>query len=117
MRHIIAQFNEEQDMAIVDNAYFAELLLGVESHLEALDAALDPCLDRRLNEVDAIERAALRLAAYELTHRLDIPYRVVLNEAVELAKDFGGEGGHTYVNAVLDRFARNQRGAEVRGGH
>lgn len=114
MRRIIEQFNEEQDMAIVDGGYFVELLNGVETHLEALDAALAPCLDRRLDEVDVIERATLRLAAFELLHRLDIPYRVVINEAVELAKDFGAEGGHSYVNGVLDRLARNTRSAEVR---
>ncbi|MFO1493613.1 MAG: transcription antitermination factor NusB [Lysobacterales bacterium] len=114
MRRIIEQFNEEQDMAIVDGGYFVDLLNGVETHLEALDAALAPCLDRRLDEVDVIERATLRLAAFELLHRLDIPYRVVINEAVELAKDFGAEGGHSYVNGVLDRLARNTRSAEVR---
>lgn len=115
MRRIIEQFNEEQDMAIVDGGYFVEMLTGVESNLEALDSAISPCLDRRLDEVDAIERATLRLAAWELLHRMDIPYRVVINEAVELAKDFGAEGGHSYVNGVLDRLARNTRSTEVRG--
>lgn len=114
MRRIIEQFNEEQDMAIVDGNYFSELLLGVETHLEALDAAISPYLDRHMDQVDVIERATLRLAAWELFHRQDIPYRVVLNEAVELAKDFGAEGGHTYVNGVLDKLARDARGAEIR---
>lgn len=114
MRRIIEQFNEEQDMAIADGAYFSELLLGVEAHLEQLDAAIAPCADRRIDEIDAIERATLRLAAFELLHRLDIPYKVVINEAIDLARDFGAEGGHGYVNAVLDRLARQARQAESR---
>ncbi len=112
MRRIIDQFNEEQDMAIADGAYFSELLLGVEQHLEAIDAAILPFVDRGIEEIDAIERATLRLATFELLHRLDVPFRVVLNEAIDLAKDFGAEGGHTYVNGVLDRIARGARQAE-----
>jgi transcription antitermination protein NusB len=115
MRRIIEQFNEEQDMAIADGAYFSEVLLGVESNLEALDAAIAPYADRRIDEIDAIERATLRLAAFELFHRIDIPYRVVLNEAIDLAKDFGAEGGHTYVNGVLDKLARVARSTEQQG--
>lgn len=114
MRRIIEQFNEEQDMAIADGEYFAELLLGVEVQLTTIDAALAPCADRGIDQIDAIERATLRLATYELQHRLDIPYRVVINEAIELARDFGAEGGHGYVNAVLDRLARQLRAAEIR---
>jgi N utilization substance protein B len=116
MRDIIGQFNEEQDMAIADGEFFADLLLGVERELEALDAAIAPLADRPVAEIDPIERAALRLAAYELRHRLDVPCRVVINEAVELAKDFGAVGGHGYVNAVLDKLARRERQAEMAGG-
>ena len=112
MGRIIEQFNEEQDMAIADGAYFSELLLGVEEHLAAIDATILPFVDRGIEEIDAIERATLRLATFELLHRLDVPYRVVLNEAIDLAKDFGAEGGHTYVNGVLDRIARGARQAE-----
>ena len=115
MHRIISQFNEEQDMAIADGAYFSELLLGVEAHLDELDGAIAPFVDRRIDEIDAIERAALRLGTFELMHRLDVPYRVVLNEAVELAKDFGAEGGHTYVNGVLDKLARKVRSTELQG--
>jgi N utilization substance protein B len=115
MRDIIGQFNEEQDMAIADGEFFADLLLGVERELEALDAAITPLADRPVAEIDPIERAALRLAAYELRHRLDVPCRVVINEAVELAKDFGAVGGHGYVNAVLDKLARSERQAEMAG--
>ncbi len=116
MRDIIGQFNEEQDMAIADGEFFADLLMGVERELEALDAAIAPLADRPVAEIDPIERAALRLAAYELRHRLDVPCRVVINEAVELAKDFGAVGGHGYVNAVLDKLARSERQAEMAGG-
>lgn len=116
MRDIIGQFNEEQDMAIADGEFFADLLLGVERELEALDAAIAPLADRPVAEIDPIERATLRLAAYELRHRLDVPCRVVINEAVELAKDFGAVGGHGYVNAVLDKLARSERQAEMSGG-
>jgi transcription antitermination protein NusB len=116
MRDIIGQFNEEQDMAIADGEFFADLLLGVERELETLDAAITPLADRPVAEIDPIERATLRLAAYELRHRLDVPCRVVINEAVELAKDFGAVGGHGYVNAVLDKLARSERQAEMAGG-
>jgi N utilization substance protein B len=115
MNRIIEQFNEEQDMAIADGDYFSELLLGVESQLAELDAAIAPFADRRIDEIDAIERATLRLAAFELLHRLDVPYKVVLNEAIELARDFGAEGGHTYVNGVLDKLARRARSTELQG--
>ena len=80
---------------------------------QELDGAIAPFVDRRMDEIDAIERAALRLGAFELMHRLDVPYRVVLNEAVELAKDFGAEGGHTYVNGVLDKAAAALRSTEA----
>lgn len=115
MRRIIEQFGEEQDMAIVDNDYFADLLLGVERELEAIDLAISAHADRTVAEIDPIERGALRLACYELLHRPDVPYRVVINEAVELAKDFGAEGGHGYVNGVLDGVAKGARQAEVAG--
>ena len=98
-------------MAIADGDYFADLLLGVETHQAELDAALADCLDRPLETVDDIARATLRLGAYELLHRIDVPYKVVINEAVELARDFGSEGGHTYVNGVLDQLARRARAA------
>jgi transcription antitermination protein NusB len=114
---IARQFFEEQDMSIADSEYFRELLLGVEREAPALDEALQPLLDRPLAHVDAIERAVLRLAAYELKNRLDVPYRVVLNEAIDLAKDFGAEGGHTYVNGVLDKVSALWRAAELAEAH
>ncbi len=112
MRRVIEDFRHEQDMQIADLAYFEDLLQGVEAHRAELDAGLAPLLDRDIERVDPIERAVLRLAAYELKLRLDVPYRVVLNEAVEVTKRFGSDQGHTYVNGVLDKLARAWRGAE-----
>jgi transcription antitermination protein NusB len=113
-RDIVSQFAHEQARELADLAYFEDLVHGVGAHVEALDDALAPHLDRRVDEVDPIERAALRIAAYELKHRIDVPYRVVLNEAVESVKRFGSEHGHTYVNGVLDHAAAALRGPEVR---
>lgn len=110
---IVAQFEEEQDMSIADGEYFRELVQGVIRELDTLDAELSPLLDRALEHVDQIERATLRLATFELKHRIDVPCKVVLNEAVELAKDFGATGGQAYVNGVLDKLARKLRAAEM----
>lgn len=113
MAGVIEEFRHEQDMEIADLDYFEDLLRGVEKHCAELDAGLAPWLDRDMAQVDPIERAVLRIAAYELRHRPDVPYRVVLNEAVEVAKRFGAEHGHTYVNGVLDKAAREWRAAET----
>jgi len=100
---------------VADLDYVEDLLHGVEKNVDALDASLRPYLDREVAEVDPIERAALRLAAYELKHRPDVPYRVVINEAIEVTKRFGADHGHSYVNGVLDKLAGELRGAEKRG--
>lgn len=118
-QQVIAQFAHEQAHEVADLVYFEDLVTGVLSQRAGLDQALAPHLDRTVDEVDAIERAVLRLAAYELLHRMDVPYRVVINEAIEIAKRFGSEHGHTYVNGVLDRASAQWRQAEVqssRGG-
>ncbi|GAP67151.1 MAG TPA: transcription antitermination factor NusB [Mizugakiibacter sp.] len=116
MTAIIDEFRREQDMEIADLEYFEDLLRGVERHCAELDAGLRPFLDRDIAQVDPIERAVLRLAAYELKQRADVPYRVVLNEAIEITKRFGAEHGHTYVNGVLDKLAAQWRAVEYRGG-
>ena len=115
-RDVIAQFAHEQAKDPADLAYFEDLVRGVDEHRKDLDAALAPFLDRDIEQVDAIERAVLRLAAYELRHRPDVPYRVVINEAIEIAKRFGAEHGHTYVNGVLDHAAADWRSVEVGAG-
>lgn len=114
MNEIDAQFSEEQDMRKVDIAYFQELLHQVTKRLEELDARISPALDRTLAEVDPVERAILRIGAYELQFRPEIPYRVVINEAIEMAKTFGGEQGYKYVNSVLDKVARTLRVTEMK---
>ncbi|MBD9369491.1 transcription antitermination factor NusB [Xanthomonas sp. XNM01] len=113
-QQVIAQFAHEQAHEIADLTYFEDLVNGVLTHRAQLDAALLPHLDRGVEEVDAIERAVLRLSAYELLHRMDVPYRVVINEAIEIAKRFGSEHGHTYVNGVLDRASAEWRANEMR---
>ncbi|PRH83527.1 transcription antitermination factor NusB [Arenimonas caeni] len=110
---VIEQFRAEQDMEVADLEYFEDLVRGVERNLGALDEALAAFLDRTIDQVDPIERAVLRIAAYELRHRPDVPYRVVINEAIETTKRFGSEHGHTYVNGVLDHAAAAWRAAEA----
>jgi transcription antitermination protein NusB len=114
MQGIISQFKHEQEMEVADLEYFEDLLVNIEKRREELDAALKPFLDREVDLVDPIERAVLRLGAYELIHRPDVPYRVVINEAIETTKRFGADFGHTYVNGVLDKLAAQSRGVEYR---
>ena len=113
---VIDEFRHEEDMEIADLDYFEDLVRGVDTHCAELDAALAPHLDREIDRVDPIERATLRIGAYELRHRVDVPYRVVINEAVEVAKRFGTDYGHTYVNGVLDKLAAQTRQAEYAAG-
>ena len=97
----------------VDIGYFHELVREVPLHQHELDDHLIPHIDRGIEEVDPVERAILRIGAYEFEFHLEIPYKVVINEAVELAKTFGAEHGHKYVNAVLDKVALKLRAAEI----
>ncbi len=113
VRDVIAQFAHEQAHEVADLEYFEDLVRGVDANHEALDEALQPFLDRDVDQVDPVERAVLRIAAYELRMRPDIPYRVVINEAIETAKKFGAEHGHTYINGVLDRAAAEWRSVEA----
>jgi N utilization substance protein B len=112
INQVIEQFRNEQDMEIADLEYFEALVRGVEKHAAELDAALVKFIDRGIEQVDPIERAVLRIAAFELKYRPDVPYRVVINEAIETAKRFGSDHGHTYVNGVLDKAAAELRPAE-----
>jgi N utilization substance protein B len=111
-QQVIAQFAHEQAHEIADLEYFEDLVRGVLKHQADIDEALSGFLDRGVEEVDPIERAALRIASYELRHRPDIPYRVVINEAIDTTKRFGSEHGHTYVNGVLDHAAAAWRAPE-----
>ena len=110
---IVSQFAAEHANKTVDFDYFSTLLQGVVAQLEQLDTCLRPQLDRAILSVDPVERAILRLATYELLERLEVPYKVVINEAVELAKTYGAEQGHRYVNGVLDKTAKVMRMLEI----
>lgn len=109
---IIKQFREENPGKI-DWEYFEEVLTKVPSQVAEIDAQLAPLLDRKPESLDPIERALLYLGTFELTHRLDVPYRVVINEAVELAKMFGATDSHKYINGVLDKLAPVLRPLEI----
>jgi N utilization substance protein B len=102
-------FRDAEGFAQADQTYFTDVLHGVVSSAAELEAVLVPCLDRPLRELSPVERGILLLSTYELSRRADIPYKVVINEAVELAKTFGGTDGHKYVNGVLDQVAAKLR--------
>lgn len=109
---LVAQFSASEDMARADREYFSELVEHGCSERAELDELLGGCTDRPIQGLDPIEHAILLLGSYELRARLDVPFRVVISEAVELARKFGATEGHKYVNAVLDRLATNLRAAE-----
>ncbi len=110
---IARQLGEATGFDRIDAGYFRALLDGVVREADVLGADLEPLLDRRLALVSPIERSILMLAGFELRHCPEVPYRVVINEAVELAKSYGGTDGHKYVNGVLDRLATRLRAAET----
>ncbi|KAF0280951.1 transcription antitermination factor NusB [Spiribacter roseus] len=102
------QFFSDHRLGHMDLDYFSEVFRGVTERVESLDAAYDRYLDRPAVNLDPVERALLRLGSYELEERLEVPYRVCIDQAVELAKAFGAEQSHKYINGVLDRVARDQ---------
>ena len=110
---IEAEFLADYDFSHVDLEYFQALLHQVPASVDELDAAIEPLLDRKLDELDPIERTLLRMGMYELTHRIDVPYKVVINEEVALAKKFGATDSHKYINGVLDKAARELRKVEI----
>ena len=109
---LVREFGEAEDMARADGDYFRALIEGVVGAREELDTRLATLADRRPELLDPIEHAILLIGLYELSARPDVPYRVAINEAVGLAKRFGATDGHKFVNAVLDRAARELRPAE-----
>jgi N utilization substance protein B len=102
---IRGQLAEDQHFDKADTAYFNALLNGTIAEAEVLKGAIAPLLDRKVESLSPVERGILLLAAWELKHSPDIPFKVVINEAIELAKDYGGTDGYKYVNGVLDRLA------------
>jgi N utilization substance protein B len=113
---IEAQFIATQIKKELDLEYFKELVHAIPEQHEALDKLITPFLKRPLLELDPVELAILRIATYELAHRLDVPYRVVINEALELTKKFGSIEGYKFVNGVLDQAARKIRAVEMNAG-
>jgi N utilization substance protein B len=110
---IEAEFRADYDFSHVDLEYFQDLLHGVPACVDELEATLEPLLDRKLSDLDPIERTLLRMGTYELARRPDVPYKVVINEAVALARKFGATDGHKYINGVLDKVARQLRKVEI----
>ncbi len=106
------QYATQDGFGDADEDYFRALLTGVTDSAAALDVTLASLIDRPVEQLDPVERAVLLIGLYELGERLDVPYRVVINEGVELTKRFGATDGHKFVNAVLDRAARSLRAAE-----
>jgi N utilization substance protein B len=110
---IEAEFRAEYDFSHVDLAYFQALLHEIPACVDELEAIISPLLDRKLEELDPIERTLLRMGVFELSKRIDVPYKVVINEEVALAKKFGATDSHKYINGVLDQAARQLRKVEI----
>ena len=108
------QFFDENNMAKLDSDFFSEMVSGVASSISELDPLLEKYMSRNIESVDPVERSILRLATYEFINRFDVPYRVVLNEAVNITKEYCAENSHTFVNAVLDKVAKEIRHLEVK---
>jgi len=113
---LIVTAEESETFRQANAEYFQALLTGILKEMDALNEALAPHLDRPVSELSPIEHASLLLGAYELAHCLDVPYRVAINEAVEVAKRYGGTEGHKYVNGVLDKLAKSCRAVELQAG-
>ncbi|MGC2463426.1 MAG: transcription antitermination factor NusB [Steroidobacteraceae bacterium] len=103
---LVQEFATDADMPRADAEYFEALIAAICRSHDELDAALTPLLDRKPAELDPVEHALLLIGSYELQHRLEVPFRVVINEAVNLARRFGATDGYKFVNGVLDRAAR-----------
>jgi len=110
---IEAEFRVDNDFRHTDGEYFSAVLRGVVHDVEGLESLFEPALDRKLDELDPIERNLLRLGTFELRDRIDVPYKVVISEAVALAKKFGATDSHRYINGVLDKVARELRQVEL----
>ena len=108
------QFNEEDWLKNAQKSYFRDLFHGIPQNLEAIDTAMVDFVDRPVDTIDPVERAILRLGVYELLYKIEMPYRVVLNEAINLAKEFGADGSHKYVNGILDKVAQAKRNVETK---
>lgn len=111
---IEVEFFTDNNMTKVDTDFFRELLHGIPRKLDEIDGAYEPHLDRKLGDLDPISRALLRMGTYELSFRIDVPYKVVINEAVNLAKKFGPTDAYKYINSILDKVAMATRATEIK---
>ena len=109
LNEIEAQYLTTMNPKKVDTEYFQELFMGILTGLEEVDVKLEPALERDIEDIDPIERAIIRLSAFELIKRVEIPKKVVINEGIELAKTFGATDGHKFVNGVLDKISKHIR--------
>lgn len=107
------QIRESEEFKHVDEKHFARVLLGVLQNTGELEIAVQPCLDRPIRELSPVEYAILLLSTFELAHHPEIPYRAIINEAIELARTYGGSDGYKYVNGVLDKLAARLRPVEI----
>lgn len=112
-KQIEAEFRGDYDMSKVDSEFFQELVAGAINASEALLGHIGPLLDRELDDLDTVEKAILLVGTFELAERIDVPYKVVINEHVNLAKKFGATESHKYINGVLDQLAKQLRVAET----
>ena len=110
---IEAEFHVDNNMATVDKELFHDVLFGVPKNLREIDAAYELYLDREQEQLDPVSRAILRLSTYEMIHRIDVPYKVVINEGVNLAKTFRPTDAFKFVNGILDQVAIAKRAIEV----
>jgi transcription antitermination protein NusB len=110
---IVANLKDDEQFKRADETYFRTLLYGVLKEEDLLSSRITPLLDRPLVELSPIERGILLIGAYELLHCPDVPWRVAINEGVELAKKFGGTDGHKYINGVLDKLSQDVRSVEI----
>jgi len=108
---LLSQFRDRPDYARVDQKYFDEALIAICRNTASIEKSIDKLADRPLSQLDPVERGILLLGFYELLEKPDVPFRVVINESVKIAKRFGAVGGHKYVNALLDRAAKELRPA------
>lgn len=116
INYIESQFLTEDYTAKMDVPYFLELLHEIPQSIDIIDACFISYLDRPMEELNPVELAILRISTYELLKRLEIPYRVIINEGVELAKSFASEDGHKYINGVVDKVAHQLRTTEIAHG-
>jgi len=113
LARIEMNFLEEERLKGAQKKYFSELFYGVPKQLNHIDAALDDFVDRPVEKIDPVERAILRIGVYELINRLETPYKVIINEGVNLAKCFGADGSHKYINSILDKVSKKRRALEI----